>query len=161
MITMGELMSAINGHRIVRMASGERTGEVLPGMCGEYGVVNPDYEAGLNAYFEELERLVESIYSEATDTPDRKFTLDNGTIEGSTYVTVDLGSKDATMALLSKFFVSVRHAVYEHFHPEIDQARQERIRAHLATDPPIGKHRYDPVTRTVIRLPECTDHQQT
>ena len=157
MMTMGEMMDAINRHRIVRMATSEDGGDA----CGEWGVVNPDYEAGLEAYCAELERLVESIYSEATDDNDRKYTLDNGTVEGSTYVTVNLESKDATMALLGKFFVSVRHAVYEHFYPEIDRARQERIRAHLATNPPIGRHRYDPVTRTVIRLPECTDHQQT
>ena len=150
-------MDAINRHRIVRMATSEEGGDA----CGEWGVVNPDYEAGLEAYCAELERLVESIYSEATDDNDRKYTLDNGTVEGSTYVTVNLSSKDATMAVLRKLFASMRRAMYEHFHPEIDRARQERIRAHLATNPPIGRHQYDPVTRTVIRLPGCTDHQQT
>ena len=100
MITMGELMDAINRHRIVRMATSEEGGDA----CGEWGVVNPDYEAGLEAYCAELERLVESIYSEATDDNDRKYTLDNGTVEGSTYVTVNLSSKDATMAVLRKLF---------------------------------------------------------
>ena len=157
MITMGELMDAINRKRIVRMATSEEGGDA----CGEWGVVNPDYEAGLEAYCAELERLVESIYSEATDDTDRRYTLDNGTIEGSTYVTVNLSSKDATMAVLRKLFASMRRAVYEHFHPEIDRARQERIQADLEKNPPIGKHQYDPVTRTVIRASECTAHQQT
>ena len=157
MITMGELMDAINRHRIVRMATSEEGGDA----CGEWGVVNPDHMAGLDAYCAELEGLVESIYSEATDDNDRKFTLDNGTIEGSTYVTVNLASKDATMALLRKFFASMRRAVYEHFHPEIDRARQEVIQADLARNPPIWKFEYDAATRTVTRAPGCTAHLQT
>jgi len=154
---MGELMDAINRHRIVRMATSEEGGDA----CGEWGVVNPDHEAGLDAYCAELEGLVESIYSETTDNNDRKFTLDNGTIEGSTYVTVNLASKDATMALLRKLFASMRRAVYEHFHPEIDRARQQIIQADLARNPPIWKFEYDAATRTVTRAPGCTAHLQT
>ena len=144
-------MDAINRHRIVRMATSEEGGDA----CGEWGVVNPDYEAGLEAYCAELERLVESIYSEATDDNDRKYTLDNGTVEGSTYVTVNLSSKDATMAVLRKLFASMRRAVYEHFHPEIDKARQERIQADLVKNPTIWKYKYDEATETLVNVTEC------
>ena len=161
MITMGEMMDAINRKRIVRMDSGEEVGGILPGMCAEWGVLTPNYEEGLDAYCAELERLVDSIYSEATDDPERKYTLDNGTIEGSTYVRVNLSSKDATMALLKRFLASMRRAVYEHFHPEIDRARQERIQADLAQNPTIWRYRYDEATGTLISVPECTARQQT
>jgi hypothetical protein len=161
MMTMGTMMDAINRKRIVRMDSGERVGGILPGMCCEWGVSKADYEAGLDAYCAELERLVECIYSEATDDPHRVYTLDNGTIEGSTYVTVNLQEKDATMALLRRFLADARLAVYEYFHPEIDRARQEWIRADLAKNPPIWKFNYDEATGTLVRAPECTAHLQT
>ena len=77
------------------------------------------------------------------------------------YVTVNLSSKDASMAVLRKLFASMRRAVYEHFHPEIDRARQEWIRADLAKNPPIWKFNYDEATGTLVRAPECTAHLQT
>lgn len=145
------MLDAINRKRIVRMDSGERAGGILPGMCAEWGVLDSNYETGLDAYCEELERRVAGVYSETTDNPHRRYTLDNGTIEGSTYVTVNLLEKDTTMALLKRFLGSMRQAVYESFHPEIDQQRQEMIRADLARNPTVGKHKYNEVTQTITR----------
>ena len=39
MMTIGAMLDAINRKRLVRMDYGERVGDILPGMCGEWGVL--------------------------------------------------------------------------------------------------------------------------
>ena len=137
------MMDAINRKRIVR---------VFDRVCGEWGsAMAREDDTALDAYCAEIERRVEQFYLEDPGgCADRVIVYDNGVIDGATYVKVDWADRDGTMVALGRFLAAMSAAARERFHPEIDEARQRRIRAALATNPVVGLSRYDQETHTVV-----------